>query len=189
MDKQLFNRNDEAVKKAALESDTVEDFVALYKDSTTATEKTLASAYYDIKYNSKIATVRAKSGSTKSEEPIEPIAPIKKPNSEKSKHKNVTTTTTVKVFEAGEKEDGSDDKRYEIVVDKQEETTTTTKKDVTKTVKATTTTTEAPKSGTKTERIASLLREGKTNKEIKLIYEAEGDKVYDSQILAAKKKI
>lgn len=187
MSKQVFNRNEPTVIKAAMDSPIAEDFVNLYKDITTATEKTLTQAYYDIKYDKKTAIIKMKSGAAKNTEPIDSI-PSLKTNTMAKKDKLTTETTTHPA-----RYETHDGVGVHVPVGTPPDAETSTKEKPAKKKsepKPEKVKSEKSKTGpTKQDKIKELLKAGKTPKEIKVELVAQGLKVYDSEILNAKNKL
>lgn len=190
MSKQLFNRNDPKVIASAKECDAVEAFVSIYKETTTATEKTLIQAYYELKHG-KMAAIRMMSGSTDNSEPIEPTISTIKNIENMSKTK--PTTEEVKV----NKELKTKPKRLEthdgeqvmVDADRVEKTGSTEKENAKAIEKANKIPKEKSTTPTKQDKIKELLTSGATSKEIKAILAEDNIKVYDSEILSAKNKL
>jgi len=192
MSKPLFNRNDPASIKAALEM-TQEEFVKHYTESTSSSANVLTDLYTIMRKN-KTAVIQRNSGTTKNDEPIETITPIKT---------NKEMMTTDKIEGAPkmrtETENGETIRVPMEQIEKTELLKVANAKAVTKANKGAKPVKEkvekAPKAEkvagglTKQDKIVELLKGGATNKEIKLLLAEDGQKVYDSEIANAKKKL
>lgn len=197
MSKPLFNRNDPASIKAALEM-TQEEFVAHFTESTTSSANVLSDLYDIIRKNNKAAIIQRNSGTAKNDEPIETILPIT----------NTKMMTTDKIEGAPvmrtEFADGETIRVPMDHIEKMEPLEVANAKAVAKANKGTKPakekvikekTAKTPKTEkvagapTKQDKILTLLEGGATNKEIKLILAEDGQKVYDSEIANAKKKL
>jgi len=199
MSKQLFNRNNPAVIKAAIESRSVLEFVALYEETTTATSKTLIEVYSNIRSNNKAAIIQMNSGTTNNDEPIETITPIK------IKTKMITTNDVTGAPKMRIETDNGETIRVPMdQIEKMEPLEKANAKAVEKANKGAKLAKEkvvkekvekTPKAEkvagapTKQDKIVELLIGGATSKEIKLLLAEEGLKVYDSEIMSAKKKV
>lgn len=193
----LFNRNSPEVIKAALESETADEFLSMYSD-TAANRKVLESVYADIRSNSKMSVIRMVSSGADNNEPIDLIQPIM--NNKKQKEEKTVEPTSI----ANSRYELHDGVGVHVPNDYVEPTqvTKTTKKMAKKEQKseegakttsakkekkeASKVTSSAP---TKQDRIKALLLEKATNKEIKAVLAEEGIKVYDSEISSAKTKL
>jgi hypothetical protein len=201
MGKQIFNRNDSAVIKAAMESNDLGEFVRKYEETTTATIKTLTEAYSAIRGNKTQSTIRMCSGTSNNNEPIQPIEPIKTKENMAKKTSSVATAAEEKAPQHRvECENGEPVRIPMEQVEKMEPLEEANAKAVAKANKGTKVASEkkvkekAPKAEkaaglTKQDKIKELIISGATNKEIKLLLAEEGLKVYDSEILSAKSKI
>lgn len=194
MSKLLFNRNDPASIKAALEM-TQEEFVAHFTESTTSSANVLSDLYNIIRKNNKAAIIQRNSGTAKNDEPIETILPIT----------NTKMMTTDKIEGAPkmrtEFEDGETIRVPMDHIEKMEPLAVANAKAVAKAnkgikpVKEKAVKEKTPKAEkvagtpTKQDKIVELLIGGATNKEVKLLLAEEGLKVYDSEIMSAKKKV
>lgn len=206
MVKKLFDRNDPGVIASAKECDTVEDFVEIYRGTTTATEKALSKAYYELKHG-KMAAIRMMSGSTDNDSPIEPLVGSTKEEQKKTTQKKTEIMAKKEEKKTVAQQTTPQPKRMEthngeqVLVDADyidpeiaKESKGATKKAATK--KAATKKTSPKKDvpevaiqsekPTKQSKIRVLLASGATNKEIKLLLKEEGLKCYDSEILSAK---
>lgn len=199
MIKQLFNRNHPDVIKTALESNDLNEFIRKYEETTTANVKTLSEVYNTIRSNNKASIIQMNSGTTNNDEPIETISPIK------IKTKMITTNdVTGAPAMRTEFADGETIRVPMDQIEKMEPLEKANAKAVEKANKGTKPakekaikekTVKAPKAEkvagapTKQDKIVELLIGGATSKEIKLLLAEEGLKVYDSEIMSAKKKI
>lgn len=189
MSKQLFNRNDPASIKAALEM-TKEEFVKHFTESTTSSANVLSDLYDIIRKNNKAAIIQRNSGTANNNEPIETILPIT----------NTKMMTTDKIEGAPamrtEFADGETIRVPMEHIEKIEPLEKANAKAAEKANKGIKPAKEkAPKAEkvagepTKQDKILALLQDGATSKEIKLVLAEEGLKVYDSEIANAKKKL
>lgn len=197
MSKPLFNRNDPASIKAALEM-TQEEFVKHFTESTTSSASVLSDLYNIIRKSNKAAIIQRNSGTTKNDEPIETILPIintkmmttdKIEGAPKMRTETENGETIRVPMEQVEKMEPLE-KANAKAVEKANKGTKPTKEKVAKEKVEKTPKAEKPAGGpTKQDKIVELLIGGATSKEIKLLLAEEGLKVYDSEIMSAKKKV
>lgn len=191
MAKKLFDRNDPSVIASAKECDTVEDFVEIYKGTTTATEKALNKAYHELKHG-KMAAIRMMSGSTDNDSPIEPLVGSIKEEQKKTTQKKTEIMTKKEEEKTVAQEAAPKPKRVEthdgeqVLVDADYIDPEIAKESKGATKKTSPKKNAKEEKPTKQSKIRILLESGATNKEIKLLLKEEGLKCYDSEILSAK---